>query len=179
MSTAQTHPGNVTGRTTQSPWWRDAVVYQIYPRSFADANGDGMGDLAGVSTKLPYLKNLGVDAVWLSPFYLSPQADAGYDVADYRAVDPLFGTLADFDELLARAHELELKVIVDLVPNHTSDEHVWFRQARTAAPGSPERARYIFRDGRGPDGSQPPNNWQSVFGGSAWTRITEPDGAPG
>lgn len=179
MSTAQTHPGNVTDRNTASPWWRDAVVYQIYPRSFADANGDGMGDLAGVSTKLPYLKNLGVDAVWLSPFYVSPQADGGYDVADYRAVDPLFGTLADFDELLARAHELELKVIVDLVPNHTSDEHLWFRQARTAAPGSPERARYIFRDGRGPDHSLPPNNWQSVFGGSAWTRITEPDGAPG
>ena len=118
-------------------WWRDAVIYQVYPRSFADSNGDGMGDLEGVRRRLPYLRDLGVDAVWLSPFYASPQADAGYDVADYRAVDPLFGTLADFDVLLERAHGLGLRVIVDLVPNHTSDEHAWFQAALAAGPGSP------------------------------------------
>lgn len=155
-------------------WWRDAVVYQVYPRSFADANGDGMGDIVGVTAKLPYLKELGVDAVWLSPFYRSPQADAGYDVANYREVDPLFGTLADADDMIAQAHGLGLKVIVDLVPNHTSDEHEWFQAALAADPGSPERARYIFRDGKGPEGSEPPNNWDSIFGGPAWTRV--PDG---
>ncbi|MEE1621835.1 glycoside hydrolase family 13 protein [Zafaria sp. Z1313] len=165
--------------TPQAPWWADAVIYQVYPRSFADADGDGMGDLRGVTAKLEYLAGLGVDAVWLSPFYTSPQADAGYDVADYRDVDPLFGTLADFDEMLERAHALGLRIIVDLVPNHTSDEHVWFRAALAAAPGSPERARYIFRDGKGPDGAEAPNNWQSIFGGPAWTRTTDPDGTPG
>lgn len=158
---------------TQSPWWRDAVVYQVYPRSFADANGDGMGDIPGVTRKLPYLAELGVDALWLSPFYRSPQADAGYDVADYRQVDPLFGTLADADEMITRAHELGLKVIVDLVPNHTSDEHEWFQQALAAPPGSPERERYIFREGKGPDGAEPPNNWDSIFGGPAWTRVAD------
>lgn len=158
-------------------WWRDAVIYQVYPRSFADANGDGIGDLPGVTAHLDHLVALGVDAVWLSPFYLSPQADAGYDVADYRQVDPLFGTLADFDELLARAHGLGLRVVVDLVPNHTSDEHAWFAEALAAGPGSPERARYLFREGRGADGEQPPNNWQSVFGGPAWTRLS-PDTHP-
>ena len=154
-------------------WWRDAVIYQVYPRSFADASGDGIGDLPGVTSRLEHLAELGVDAVWLSPFYRSPQADAGYDVADYRDVDPLFGTLADFDELLARAHGLGLRVIVDLVPNHTSDEHVWFQAALAAGPGSPERARYLFRDGKGPDGSLPPNNWESIFGGAAWTRVAD------
>lgn len=163
----------------QAPWWQDAVIYQIYPRSFADANGDGMGDLRGIAGKLPYLERLGVDAVWLSPFYLSPQADAGYDVADYRAVDPLFGSLEDFDTMLESAHGRGIKVIVDLVPNHTSDEHVWFKEALASPPESAERARYIFRDGAGPDGSQAPNNWQSIFGGPAWTRITERDGTPG
>lgn len=154
------------------PWWRDAVIYQVYPRSFADANGDGIGDLAGVTSRLDHLAALGVDAVWLSPFYRSPQADAGYDVADYRDVDPLFGTLADFDALLARAHGLGLRVVVDLVPNHTSDDHVWFQEALTTAPGSPERGRYLFREGRGADGAEPPNNWQSIFGGPAWTRLS-------
>ncbi|MFB9954238.1 glycoside hydrolase family 13 protein [Cellulomonas denverensis] len=153
-------------------WWRDAVIYQIYPRSFADANGDGIGDLPGITARLDHLAALGVDAVWLSPFYRSPQADAGYDVADYRDVDPLFGTLADFDALLARAHELGLKVVVDMVPNHSSDEHVWFQQALRTEPGSPERARYLFREGKGTDGEQPPNNWQSIFGGPAWTRLS-------
>ncbi|MFY0408831.1 glycoside hydrolase family 13 protein [Solicola sp. PLA-1-18] len=159
---------------TDVPWWRDAVCYQIYPRSFADSTGDGVGDLPGITSRLPYLAELGVDAVWLSPFYTSPQADHGYDVADYRDVDPMFGTLADADEMLATAHGLGLKVIVDLVPNHSSAAHVWFQAALAAAPGSPERARYIFREGKGEDGSQPPNNWRSQFGGPAWTRV--PDG---
>jgi alpha-glucosidase len=162
-----------------APWWQDAVIYQVYPRSFADADGDGMGDLRGIASKLDYLAALGVDALWLSPFYKSPQADAGYDVADYRAVDPLFGTLEDFDAMLATAHGMGIRVLVDLVPNHTSDEHAWFQQALTAASGSPERDRYIFRDGNGPDGSIAPNNWQSVFGGPAWTRTTNTDGTPG
>ncbi|HET8591642.1 MAG TPA: glycoside hydrolase family 13 protein [Nakamurella sp.] len=160
-------------------WWRNAVVYQIYPRSFADGNGDGIGDLTGIAQRLPALADLGVDAIWLSPFYRSPQADAGYDVADYRDVDPLFGTLADFDALLDRAHALGLKVIVDLVPNHSSDEHPWFQQALAAGPGSPERDRYVFRDGQGAEHAQPPNNWLSVFGGPAWTRTTNPDGSLG
>lgn len=160
-------------------WWRTAVIYQVYPRSFADASGDGIGDLPGITSRLPHLERLGVDAVWLSPFYRSPQHDAGYDVADYRDVDPLFGTLADFDAMLADAHARGIRVIVDLVPNHTSSEHAWFRAALAAAPGSAERGRYLFRDGRGPGGDEPPNNWTSVFGGPAWTRITEPDGTPG
>jgi alpha-glucosidase len=161
------------------PWWRDAVIYQIYVRSFADSDGDGVGNLVGIRSRLPYVLELGVDAIWLNPFYPSPQADAGYDVVDYRDVDPRFGTLADVDELLRDAHELGLRVIVDLVPNHTSSDHAWFRAALAAAPGSPERARYIFRDGRGPGGEEPPNDWGSNFGGPAWTRVTEPDGTPG
>ncbi|MBL7260417.1 glycoside hydrolase family 13 protein [Paractinoplanes lichenicola] len=150
-------------------WWRDAVIYQVYPRSFADSDGDGMGDLPGITGRLPHLRELGVDAVWLSPFYPSPQHDAGYDVADYRGVDPRFGDLGDADKLIAEAHNLGLKIIVDLVPNHTSSEHAWFQAALAAGPGSPERERYIFRDG-----DEPPNSWQSVFGGSAWERT--PDG---
>lgn len=160
-------------------WWRTAVIYQVYPRSFADGSGDGIGDLPGIRSRLPHLARLGVDAVWLSPFYRSPQQDAGYDVADYRDVDPLFGTLDDFDAMLAEAHRLNIRVIVDLVPNHTSSEHAWFQAALAAGPGSPERARYHFRDGRGPLGEQPPNNWTSVFGGAAWTRVTEADGTAG
>ena len=165
--------------SADAAWWRHAVIYQIYPRSWADGDGDGIGDLPGVTARLPYLRDLGVDAVWLSPFYTSPQADAGYDVADYRDIDPLFGTLADADAMVARAHELGLRVIVDLVPNHTSDEHAWFRAALAAGPGSPERARYIFRDGKGEHGELPPNDWRSVFGGDGWTRVTEADGSPG
>ncbi|OCG72637.1 glycoside hydrolase family 13 protein [Microbacterium sediminis] len=162
-----------------SEWWRTAVIYQIYPRSFADANGDGIGDLPGVTGRLDALAELGVDAIWLSPFMTSPQKDAGYDVADYCDVDPLFGTLADFDEMLAAAHDRGIRVIVDLVPNHSSDQHPWFQEALAAAPGSAERARYMFRDGKGERGQLPPNNWQSVFGGPAWTRVTEADGTPG
>ncbi|GGL36774.1 glycoside hydrolase family 13 protein [Phycicoccus endophyticus] len=160
-------------------WWRGAVIYQVYPRSFADSDGDGVGDLPGVTARLGHLVDLGVDAVWLSPFYRSPQADAGYDVSDHCDVDPLFGTLADVDELVDTAHGMGLRVIVDLVPNHTSDEHPWFRAALAGGPGSAARARYLFRDGRGPEGGQPPNNWRSVFSGPAWTRVTEPDGSPG
>jgi alpha-glucosidase len=163
----------------RGPWWRDAVIYQIYVRSFADADGDGMGDLAGIRSRLPYLRALGVDAVWLTPFYPSPQADAGYDVADYRDVDPRFGDLAQADGLIADAHALGLRVIIDIVPNHTSSAHPWFQAALAAPPGSRERARYLFRDGSGPDGGQPPNDWMSNFGGSAWQRVVEADGRPG
>jgi alpha-glucosidase len=168
-----TSPSPGSSVPDRSPWWADAVIYQIYPRSFADGNGDGMGDLQGVRSRLPYLKALGVDAVWLSPFYVSPQADAGYDVADYRNVDPRFGALADFDAMLADAHACGIQVIVDLVPNHTSDEHEWFTAALAAPIGSPERNRYMFRDGKGKDGELPPNNWQSIFGGNAWTRVSD------
>jgi alpha-glucosidase len=160
-------------------WWRDAVIYQIYPRSFADADGDGMGDLAGITAHMPYLAELGVDALWLSPCFTSPQVDHGYDISDYRDIDPLFGSLADMDALIAAAHEAGIRVTVDFVPNHTSDQHRWFRAALAAGRGSPERDRYLFRDGRGPSGEEPPNNWRSVFGGPSWTRVTEPDGTAG
>lgn len=165
--------------TVGSEWWRTAVIYQIYPRSFADASGDGIGDLPGITSHLDDLQSLGIDAIWLSPFQRSPQKDAGYDVSDYCDVDPLFGTLADFDDMLAAAHARGIRVIVDLVPNHSSDQHVWFQEALAAAPGSPERARYMFRDGKGEHGELPPNNWESVFGGPAWTRVVEADGRPG
>ena len=154
-------------------WWQDAVVYQIYPRSFADANGDGMGDLPGVRSRLGYLSELGVDAIWLSPFYPSPLADGGYDITDHRSVDPRLGTLTDFDALVADAHQRGLKMIIDIVPNHTSDQHPWFLDALRAGPRSPERERYIFRDGTGPGGSQPPSDWRSHFGGPAWHRTAD------
>jgi alpha-glucosidase len=155
------------------------VIYQVYPRSFADFDGDGMGDLPGITHRLPALQQLGVDAVWLSPFQSSPQRDAGYDVSDYCEVDIRFGTLADFDAMLTAAHGLGLRVIIDIVPNHSSSDHVWFQQALAAGPGSPERSRYIFRDGKGAHGELPPNNWESIFGGAAWTRVAEADGQPG
>ncbi|MER5933193.1 glycoside hydrolase family 13 protein [Streptomyces sp. NPDC002054] len=158
---------------THTGWWRDAVIYQVYPRSFADSNGDGMGDLEGVRSRLPYLKELGVDAVWLSPFYASPQADAGYDVADYRAIDPMFGTLHDADALIREAHDLGLRIIVDLVPNHCSDQHEWFKQALREGAGSRLRERFHFRPGRGENGELPPNDWESIFGGPAWTRVAD------
>ena len=169
------HPAD----SPDSPWWRDAVIYQIYPRSWADADGDGIGDLPGITSHLPYLRTLGVDAVWLSPFYVSPMNDAGYDVADYRDIDPVFGNLDDADALVRTAHDLGLKVLVDLVPNHTSSEHEWFKAALAAEPGSRERNRYVFRDGTGPNGDLPPNNWRSVFGGQGWSRVANPDGTPG
>ncbi|GAA1458468.1 glycoside hydrolase family 13 protein [Nocardiopsis exhalans] len=155
-------------------WWRQAVVYQIYPRSFADADGNGIGDLRGITSRVPYLRDLGVDAVWLSPFYPSALADGGYDVDDYRDVDPKIGTLDDFDAMAAALSAAGIKLVVDIVPNHSSDRHMWFREALAAPPGSPARDRYIFREGNGPDGSLPPADWTSAFGGPAWTRV--PDG---
>ncbi|AMM21665.1 alpha-amylase [Frondihabitans sp. PAMC 28766] len=162
------------GGSAAADWWRQATVYQVYPRSFADSDGDGLGDIRGVTSKVPYLSALGVDAIWLSPFYPSALADGGYDVADYRDVDPKLGTLAHFDELVEAAHSAGIKVVVDIVPNHTSDQHAWFQEALASEPGSTARARYIFRDGLGDDGSTPPSTWPSNFGGSAWTRL--PDG---
>ncbi len=155
-------------------WWRQAAVYQIYPRSFADGNGDGIGDLVGIISRIDYLAALGIDAVWLSPFYPSALADGGYDVDDYRDVDPRIGTLEQFDEMARALHQVGIKVIIDIVPNHSSDRHAWFGEALAAGPGSPERDRYIFRDGRGEQGELPPSDWKSVFGGSAWTQV--PDG---
>lgn len=160
-------------------WWRRAVVYQIYIRSFADGDGDGIGDIAGIRSRLPYLAGLGIDALWVNPWYPSPMADGGYDVADYRDIDPAFGTLADATALIDEAHAHGLRVLLDIVPNHTSDEHPWFRAALASGPGSPERARYHFREGRGQDGSEPPTDWRSVFGGPAWTRTNGHEGPPG
>lgn len=160
-------------------WWRQAVVYQVYPRSFKDSNGDGMGDIRGITSKADYIAKLGVDAIWLSPFYPSALADGGYDVDDYRDVDPKLGSLADFDEMLAAYHERGIRVFVDVVPNHSSNLHVWFQEALAAEPGSAARDRYIFRDGKGEHGELPPNNWPSHFGPSSWTRTTNADGTPG
>ncbi|MDV8146842.1 alpha-amylase family glycosyl hydrolase [Arthrobacter sp. B10-11] len=160
-------------------WWRQASVYQIYPRSFSDSNGDGLGDIKGITAKVPYLKELGIDAVWLSPFYPSALADGGYDVDDYRNVDPKLGTLEDFAEMSAALHEAGIKLIADIVPNHSSDRHEWFKEALASPRGSAARERYIFRDGLGENGELPPSDWDSVFGGPAWERITEPDGTPG
>jgi alpha-glucosidase len=162
-----------------APWWRSAVIYQVYLRSFADSDGDGIGDLRGTMDHLDYLADLGIDAIWLNPWYPSPMADAGYDIADYRDIDPVFGSLADADALIAGAHERGIKVIIDVVPNHCSSEHPWFKAALSAPPGSPERGRFWFRAGRGPGGDLPPNNWTSRFGGPAWTRVAGPDGRPG
>jgi len=188
-----THPGS-TATTPQTPepderaardgagavarWWREAVVYQVYVRSFADANGDGVGDLAGVRDRLPYLRDLGVDALWFSPWYPSPLADWGYDIADYRSIDPAFGTLDEAEQLIAEARALGIRTIVDIVPNHVSDQHPWFRSALASPAGSPERERFWFRPGAAPDGELPPNGWQSIFGGPAWTR-TDDAGVPG
>jgi alpha-glucosidase len=161
------------------PWWRDAVIYQVYLRSFADAGGDGIGDLAGLRSRLDYLTELGVDGVWLNPCYPSPQRDHGYDVADYTGIEPDYGDLDAFDAFVSDAHTRGLKVLMDLVPNHCSSAHPWFQAALAAGPGSPERDRFLFRDGRGADGELPPNNWRGQFGGSAWSRVTERDGSPG
>lgn len=160
-------------------WWRTAVTYEIYPRSFCDSDGDGEGDLRGIISRLPYLTALGVDAIWITPWYPSPLVDGGYDVSDYRDIHPMFGTLADAIDLLDAAHAHGLRVIIDLVANHTSDQYPWFREAVAAGRGSVERERYLFRDGRGAAGELPPNNWMSAFGQPAWTRIEEPDGSAG
>ncbi|MCZ7429568.1 glycoside hydrolase family 13 protein [Micromonospora sp. WMMA1949] len=162
-----------------SPWWRSAVIYQVYPRSFADGDGDGIGDVAGIRSRLDHLAALGVDAIWFSPWYPSPMADAGYDVADYRDIDPVFGTLAEVEALIAEAHALGIRSIVDVVPNHCSDAHQWFRAALAGGPGAPERDLFWFRPGRGPGGDLPPTDWTGEFGGPTWTRTTDPDGTPG
>ncbi|AKE40582.1 glycosidase [Corynebacterium kutscheri] len=162
----------------QNDWWRKAVIYQIYPKSFASDKG-AYGTLAGITSRLEHIANLGADAVWISPFYRSPQKDGGYDVSDYRDIDPLFGTRADAEKLIERAHELGLKVLFDLVPNHTSDQHAWFQEALHAQPGSAARQRYWFADGRGTHGELPPTDWLSVFGGSAWTKVSQRLDAPG
>lgn len=154
-------------------WWRSAVIYQVYVRSFADGDGDGTGDLTGVRSRLPYLAELGVDALWFTPWYLSPMADGGYDVADYRAIDPSFGNLAEAEKLIAEAREAGIRTIIDIVPNHVSDQHVWFRAALAAGPGSPERELFHFRPGRGEHGELPPNDWESEFGGVPWTRVED------
>ena len=179
--------GGITGPETWSriavdtddQWWLRAVIYQVYVRSFADANGDGIGDLAGVRSRLRYLVDLGVDAIWFTPWYVSPLADGGYDVADYRAIDPSFGSLAEAEQLISEARDLGIRTIVDIVPNHVSDQHPWFQAALAAEPGSPERARFWFRPGRGEDGNEMPNAWVSPFSGSTWTRTQNSDGTPG
>ncbi|ACL41559.1 alpha amylase catalytic region [Pseudarthrobacter chlorophenolicus A6] len=178
-TTAITAPRTAATFQDDPNWWRQASVYQIYPRSFSDSNGDGIGDLNGITAKVPYLTELGVDAVWLSPFYPSALADGGYDVDDYRNVDPKLGTLEDFDAMAGALHAAGIKLIVDIVPNHSSDRHEWFREALAAPKGSAARDRYIFRDGLGENGELPPSDWNSVFGGPVWERITEPDGTPG
>ncbi len=166
--------GASSSDSTGVPWWRRAITYQVYIRSFADSNGDGTGDVNGLRSRLPYLRDLGVDAIWINPWYASPLADGGYDVADYRNIAESYGTLADAEALISEAHDHGIKVIVDVVPNHTSEEHTWFVEAKSSPPGHPSRARYHIRPGQGADGEQPPTNWTSVFGGPAWTRL--PDG---
>lgn len=163
----------MTANNERDDWWKQAVVYQVYPRSFKDVNGDGLGDIAGVTEKMDYLKDLGVDAIWLSPFYPSDLADGGYDVIDYRNVDPRLGSMDDFDRMVAAAHGAGIKVIVDIVPNHTADKHVMFQEALAAGRGSAARDRYIFREGRGEHGELPPNDWQSLFGGPAWQQVDD------
>ena len=174
VQTAQAQP-----EVLAEPWWRNAITYQVYVRSFADGDGDGIGDLRGIRERLGYLVELGVNAIWFNPWYPTPMADAGYDISDYRDIEPSFGTLAEADELINEAHALGIRVILDIVPNHCSDQHPMFQQALAAPPRSPQRNWFWFRPGRGPNGDLPPNNWVSHFGGPAWTRITEPDGTPG
>ena len=159
--------------TTTSEWWRNGVVYQVYVRSFADGNGDGTGDVTGLRSKLDYLRDLGVNALWINPWYSSPLRDGGYDVADYRTIDERFGTTEEVELFIAEAHERDIKVIADLVPNHTSSDHRWFQEALAAGPGSPERARYVFKDGKGANGELPPTDWTAVFGGSAWEQVED------
>lgn len=164
--------------TLAQDWWRHAVVYQVYPRSFADHDGDGMGDIPGLITRLDYLADLGVDAIWISPFYTSPLHDGGYDVADYRSIDERLGTLDDVDELIAQAHARSIRILMDIVPNHTSSEHRWFREALGTPPDSAAWDRYIVREGKGPDRELPPNNWRSVFHGRGWSHVRTADGTP-
>ena len=170
-----TEPSSI--QTNDADWWRRAVVYQIYPKSFADGNGDGIGDLPGAISRLDYLRALGIDAVWFSPIFPSPQCDGGYDVSDYRDIDPMFGSITDAETLIREAHARQIRVILDIVPNHTSSKHRFFQEALSTLPGSPAWARYHCVRGRGEKGELPPNNWQSIFGGLAWTPLlASPDG---
>jgi len=175
----QTVVNTKSQETSEKYWWSDAVTYQIYIRSFADENGDGIGDIQGIISRLEYLKELGVDAIWITPWYPSPQHDNGYDVSDFMDIDPDYGTLEIAQELIDKVHRHGLRIIIDIVPNHSSSEHRWFRDALNSDAGSHERNRYLFRDGKGEHGEEPPNNWQSVFGGPAWTRVLEKNGEPG
>ena len=163
---------------SDNDWWRHAVVYQVYPRSFADSDGDGMGDIPGLISRLDYLADLGVDAIWISPYYTSPLNDGGYDVEDYRSIDPRLGSLDDVDRMISEAHARDIKILMDIVPNHTSSEHRWFKEALLTEPGSPEWDRYVVREGKGEDRETPPNNWRSVFHGSGWSHIRRADGTP-
>jgi alpha-glucosidase len=172
-------PGAVTPSTVDPDWWRDAVIYQIYIRSFADGNGDGIGDIEGVRSRLRYLRELGVDAIWFTPWYASPLADGGYDVSDYRAINPAFGDLEQAEALIREALALGIRTILDIVPNHISDQHPWFQEALAAGPGSAARERFWFREGVGPGGDEQPNHWVSNFQGDTWTRTSNPDGTPG
>ncbi len=175
-----TAPGAIVAPPSTDPlWWRSAVIYQVYIRSFADGNGDGIGDLAGVRSRLGYLRDLGVDAIWFTPWYPSPLADGGYDVSDYRAIHPSFGELAEAEALIGEALALGIRTIIDVVPNHISSEHGWFKDALAAGPGSPERERFWFHPGKGPNGDEMPTHWVSNFQGETWTRTTNPDGTPG
>lgn len=162
-----------TSVVDKSEWWRNGIVYQVYVRSFADGNGDGTGDVAGLRSKLDYLRDLGVNALWINPWYESPLRDGGYDVADYRSIDERFGTTEEVETFIGEAHDRGIKVIADLVPNHTSSDHRWFLEALAAKPGDGSRDRYIFREGKGQDGELPPNDWTAVFGGSAWNRVSD------
>ena len=176
-SAAPTRSNTVDGTPA---WWETAVVYQLYVRSFADSNDDGIGDLAGIRSRLPYLADLGIDAIWLNPCYPSPQADHGYDVADYFDIEPDYGDLDEFDALVARgAARIGIRIMMDVVPNHCSSEHAWFRAALAAPPGQRRTRAVLLPRRSGPGGDEPPNNWQAIFGGSAWTRVDEPDGSPG
>ena len=170
---------SATARADDPNWWRSAVIYQVYPRSFSDGNGDGTGDLAGVRSRLPYLAELGVDALWFTPWYASPLADGGYDVADYRTIHPSFGDLRDAEALIAEALALGIRTIIDVVPNHVSDQHPWFQEALSSEPGSPARDRFWFHPGKGPNGDHLPTNWVSNFGGQTWTRTRNADGTDG
>jgi alpha-glucosidase len=172
-------PARTQPDSQDADWWRSAVIYQVYIRSFFDSNGDGVGDLAGVRAKLGYLHDLGVDAIWFNPWYPSPMADGGYDVADYRSIEPAFGNLEEAEQLISEALALGIRTIIDVVPNHISNEHPWFTAALASPPGSAERARFWFHPGRGQNGDEMPTSWISSFSGDSWTRTSNPDGTPG
>jgi alpha-glucosidase len=169
----------MTSIRSKGPWWRDAVTYQIYIRSFADGSGDGIGDVAGIRSRLGYLKKLGIDAIWITPWYPSPQKDHGYDVSDYLNIEPDYGDVSQAEALIKETHDAGMRIIIDIVPNHSSNQHIWFQEALASPPGSKERARYIFKEGKGKNGEIPPNNWQAIFGGPAWERVVEADGSLG